>query len=285
VVSSPGLLDAVASAHPDFWTRYVPPNVSDDSLTDVAIHILATGKPRLLLLHLVEIDGAQHRYGIDSPEAKAAIETDDRQLARILAELQRLNLARETALMVVSDHGFKASPMMVRPCVLLREAGLVEVNGGNVTSWKATVLTNSGSAYVYIKDPADYVTREMTRSVFAQNIGRADSGIGRIYEPDEIRANGGDPAAFMALEPVEGYQFGPGCVGEFLAAPQYRATHGFDPQRPEMRASLLMVGPSIVHGKIRDARLVDVGPTIAGFLGLSMPGTDGHPLTVQPNAD
>jgi len=285
VVSTPGLLDDVASAHPDFWTRYVPPNVGDDALTDVALHVLATGKPRLMLLHLIEIDGAQHRYGIDSPEAKAAIETDDRQLARIVAELRRLNLEQETALIVVSDHGFRSSPKMVRPCVLLREPGLVEVKEGKVATWKATVLTNSGSAYVYVQDPADHVTRELARSIFAGRAQQADRGIGRIYEADEIRAKGGDPGAFLALEASEGYQFGPGCIGEYRAAPAYQATHGFDPERPEMLASLLMIGPSIVRGKVEAARLVDVGPTIASFLGLSMPGTEGRPLAIRRHAN
>ncbi len=55
-----------------------PPDVKDDALTDIATHILATGRPTLLQLHLVGIDGAQHHFGLWSPEAVAAIETDDR---------------------------------------------------------------------------------------------------------------------------------------------------------------------------------------------------------------
>jgi predicted AlkP superfamily pyrophosphatase or phosphodiesterase len=280
VVSTPGLLDDVAKEQPGFWNRYVPPQASDDSLTDVALHILKHGEPRLLLLHLVGIDGAQHRHGIDSAEAHAAIENDDAQLARIFATLDELGQRADTAVMVVSDHGFRAASKMVRPCALLREAGLVTVVGGKVASWKASALSNSGSTYVYVQDPADYATREVVRALFAAKSAQADSGIGRLYEASEIRARGGDPAAFLAVEAAADYQFGGGCTTDYVAPPQYVATHGFDPKRPEMQASLLMVGPGIAHGMVENAHIVDVGPTIAAWLGLAMPNVDGAPLRV-----
>lgn len=123
VVSTPGLLDRVAEEHADYWTRYVPPNVSDDALTDVALHILRTGRPHLLFLHLVEVDGAQHRHGLDSAEARVAIESDDRQLARVIQEIQTLGLTRQTVIVAISDHGFRPTGKLVRPCVLLKDAG------------------------------------------------------------------------------------------------------------------------------------------------------------------
>jgi predicted AlkP superfamily pyrophosphatase or phosphodiesterase len=285
VVATPGLLDDVAKEQPGFWDRYVPPQAGDDSLTDVALHILKRGKPRLLLLHLVGIDGAQHRHGIDSAEARAAIENDDAQLARIFAMLDELGQRADTAVMVVSDHGFRVAGKMARPCALLREAGFVTVTAGKVVSWKATLLSNSGSAYVYVQDPADYATREAVRALFAAKAAQPDSGIGRLYEASEIRARGGDPTAFLALEAAPDYQFGGGCTTDYLAVtPQYVATHGFDPQRPEMNASLLMAGPGIAHGTVENAHIVDVGPTIASWLGLAMPNVDGAPLHVTPAA-
>ncbi len=286
VVSTPGLLDGVAKAHTDFWNRYVPPNVSDDALTDVALYVLAQHTPRLLMLHLVEIDGAQHRHGIDSQEARAAIETDDRQLARIFQALGRMGLASETAVVVVSDHGFRAASKMVRPCALLREAGLVTTTvEGKIVSWKATVLANSGQAYVYVQDPADHATREMVRGIFSAKQVEPESGIGRMYEADEIRARGGDPSALLALEAGQDFQFGPGCIGDYSAPPAYHATHGFDPSRPEMRASLLMVGPTIAHGAILGARLIDIAPTIADWLALPLPNVEGTPLKITPKPE
>lgn len=283
VVSTPGLLDQVAEEHADFWTRYVPPTVSDDALTDVALHILRTGRPHLLFLHLVEVDSAQHHHGIDSAEARVAIETDDRQLARVIQEIEKLGLTRQTVVVAISDHGFRPTGKMVRPCVLLKDAGLIDVApDGKITNWKATVLTNWGQAYVYVKDPGDVSTREMVRGIFAKQQVQADSGIGTIYGSDEIRARGGDAAAFMAFEPTDDYQFGPGCLGNYVAPPTYRGNHGFDPSRPEMRASMLMVGPTIPHGTIERARLIDLTPTIAQWLALPIGAVDGVPLKITP---
>jgi len=170
---------------------------------------------------------------------------------------------------------------MVRPGVLLRDAGLVTLNAaGHVTDWKATLVVNSGQSYVYVHDAADTATRDALRKVFSAKVAEPGSGIGRVYESDEIKAIGGDPEAFLALEAAPGYQMGPGYSGEYVAPSIYRATHGYDPRRPEMRASLLLYGPNVPHGTITGARLVDIAPTIAAWLGLPMPNVDGRPLQV-----
>jgi hypothetical protein len=45
-----------------------------------------------------------------------------------------------------------------------------------------------------------------------------------------------------------------------------------------MLASLLLLGPGIGQGPIANARLVDIAPTIASWLGLAMPNVDGRVL-------
>jgi predicted AlkP superfamily pyrophosphatase or phosphodiesterase len=280
-VSTPGLLEEVAREHPDFWSRYLPPASNDDALTDIAIHVLEQTKPSLLLLHLIEVDAAQHHHGLWSPEAREAIEKDDQQLSRIFDALGRTGLAKDTAVVVASDHGFMNAEKMVKPCVLLNGAGLLTARGGRVVEWKAALLAGSGQAYVYLHDPADQETKNRVSTLLTERTRQPDSGIGRIYDSSEIRARGGDPSAFLALEAAPNYQFGGGCTGDYVAPSTYRATHGYDPSRPELHASLLAVGPGIAHGVIRGARLIDIAPTIAGWLGLKMPEVDGKPLRIS----
>jgi predicted AlkP superfamily pyrophosphatase or phosphodiesterase len=278
-LATPDLLESVAREHPDFWPRFQPPVSKDDALTDVALHILTTAEPTLLLLHMVEVDGEQHKHGVWSPEAKAAIEKDDAQLARLLGAIERRGWTRDASIVVASDHGFMDAPSMVRPGALLREAGLVAVDaGGKVVDWKAQVVVSSAQAYVYVRDPADRATQDAVRRIFTDKA--KTPGIGRVYEAADIAAAGGDPAAFLALEATPGFQMGGGVNGPYQAPPTYRATHGYDPLRPEMRASLLLLGPNVPHGTIPDAHLVDVAPTIASWLGLEMKDVDGHPLRV-----
>jgi predicted AlkP superfamily pyrophosphatase or phosphodiesterase len=280
-LSTPGLLEAVAKEHPEFASMYKPPDVKDEILTDIAIHILAEGKPALLLLHLVEVDGAQHHTGLWSPESVRAIEEDDRQLARVFHALDVDGLSKDTNVIVASDHGFMNAAHAVRPGTLLREAGLVTLNAaGHVTDWKATLVVNSGSAYAYLHDASDKASLEQLKALFNGKASDPTSGIGRVYGADEVRALGGDPAASLAIEAAPDFMLVEGYAGPFAAPGNYRATHGYDPSRPEMRPSLLMVGPTVPHGTLVDPHLVDIGPTIASWLGLSMAGVDGKVLGV-----
>ena len=69
-------------------------------------------------------------------------------MGRILEVISRRGLTRETAVVVASDHGFRAANNVVRPCTLLTEAGFITVEGSKITSYQATVLANAGTAYV-----------------------------------------------------------------------------------------------------------------------------------------
>lgn len=280
-VSTPGLLERVAEEKPDFWSRFVPPNVHDDALTDIAVHLIKKERPNLLLLHLVEVDGEQHGHGLFSKEALQAIENSDRQLGRIVEAIRHAGIENDTSIIVASDHGFMNAGMMVRPGVLLRQSGLVTMKEGKVGEWKATMLNNSGHAYFYLNDPQDRATGEALRKLFESKSKEAMSGIGRIYSREEVVQFGGDPTAYLAVEASPGFQFGSGFAGEYNAPPVYKATHGYDPRRPELKASLIIAGPNVKHGALKAARLIDIGPTIASWLSLSLPNTDGSPLRVS----
>ncbi len=279
-LSSPGLLHDVARATPSFATRYTPGDFfKDEFLVDIAAHALVTGKPHLSFVHLVEVDGAQHKQGLWSQAALASIENADHQLGRLIAAAEAAGIWRETALVVASDHGFTSVTSMVRPGVLLHRAGLVQLDDLNrVTSAKAFLQMSGGLGYVYLRDPRDETTAARVRAIFAAELARAGGGIGRLFEPTEIRAAGGDPRALLAFEAAPGGSFGPGYVGDYQAPPHSRATHGFSPERPDMHAALLFFGPHVPRGPIASARLIDIAPTVAGWLGLELPGVEGRPL-------
>jgi predicted AlkP superfamily pyrophosphatase or phosphodiesterase len=277
-LSTPHLLDDVARAHPDLWSRLLP-DPRDDAIADIAAYVIEQGHPHLMLVHLVDVDENQHAHGLWSPQAIFAIEEADRQLARLMQSLRESGLWSRSAIIVASDHGFAGVTRRVRPGVLLREAGLVRVNEKNEpVEWKAAVLASSGQAYVYLRSPADAAVAETVTRIFSEQVARPGSGIGRVYDRDQIRAVGGDPDALLALEASDGVYFGPGYGGDYETPAAIAATHGYDPGRPAMQASLLLIGPGIPAGPIAGARLVDIAPTIAQWLGLSMPDVDGRAL-------
>lgn len=281
-LSTRDLLEDVARATPNFWTRFTPPEVDDDALTDIATYVLEHHRPTLLLLHLVGVDSAQHDHALWSPEAIASIEKADHDVARILESIDRAGIGADTNVMIVSDHGFMDAPKLVEPCVLLRDAALVTLDArDHVTSWKAATLSSGGQAYVYLNDANDTATSEAARALFAAKTSDPESGIARVYSREEIRAIGGDPHAALAIEASPTFQFGASCGGNYSGGrPGYPATHGYDPRRPELRASMLFYGKNVAHGVIRDAHVIDVAPTIASWLGIAMPDVDGHALQV-----
>ena len=62
---------------------------------------------------------------------------------------------------------------------------------------------------------------------------------------------------------------------------KYHGTHGYLPERAEMRATLVMYGPLVLPTLLTDARLIDIAPTIAPLLGLRLPKPDGRPLPLR----
>jgi predicted AlkP superfamily pyrophosphatase or phosphodiesterase len=283
-LSTPGLFPAVAAAYPNFDARFRPGDISDEGGTDIAVHVLVTGKPHLTFLHIFDVDGAQHEHGIWSDEARAAIENADRQIGRLLEATERADIAGATALVVASDHGFAPVTRCVNPNTLLANAGLLERGGqGRVRDWQAVVHANGGSAYVYTRRPGDAQLEAAVLKVLEDEQRAGRSGIARIIRREEIDAIGGDPQAFLALEAELGAFFG-GDLERYETVPSLRGMHGYDPGRPEMKASLILFGPTIAHGELASARLVDIAPTVASWLGLELAGVDGKPLEIVAGA-
>jgi predicted AlkP superfamily pyrophosphatase or phosphodiesterase len=279
-VSTPGILDAVRARFPNFTAGFTPPAVKDESVSDIAVHLIETLRPNLLMLHLPQVDHEQHARGPFSKSAIDAIENADRQIARLIAAAKNAGIWNETALVVVSDHGFARISRSVRPGILLAKGGLITIDRGRVKNWKAAVAATGGYGYIYVNDPKDSETRKALLEIFLPLVNKPDSGIRRVYTQEEIRAKGGDFSAFLALEGADGFEVIDGYTGNYLAPAFFTATHGYDPERPEMSASLLIYGPAIAPGKIEAARLIDVAPTIARWLGLKLDKAEGTALPV-----
>lgn len=279
-VSTPGILDAVRARFPNFAAGFTPPAVKDESVSDIAVHLIETMRPNLLMLHLPQVDHEQHARGPFSKSAIDAVENADRQIARLIAAAKNAGTWNETALVVVSDHGFARISRSVRPGILLAKGGLITIDHGRVKNWKAAVAATGGYGYIYVNDPKDSETRKALLEIFLPLANKPDSGIRRVYTQEEIRAKGGDPSAFLALEGADGFEVIDGYTGNYIVPSFFTATHGYDPERPEMLASLLIYGPAIAPGKIEAARLIDVAPTIARWLGLKLDKAEGTALPV-----
>ena len=287
-LSTRGLLERVGKRFPSFWQDFRPPDVIDRASIDVAVHLLEENPPELMLIHIWMVDEYQHQKGPWSPEAKERIERADAQLGRLIEAAKKAGIWSRTTLFVVSDHGFLPVEKRLYPGVLLRQRGFVTLDQKNpqkVQDWQATAQAAGGLAFIHVKDPEDQATAAAVEQAFADYAAQPDSGIGRIYKPAEIAARGGDDRALLAIEARPGYAFKDGYAGDLVVATPGKGTHGYDPERPELKASLLVYGPGVGRGEIRDARLIDMAPTWAHWLGESMPkGLDGRRLDIPTAA-
>ena len=280
-LSTRGILDEVSKEYPDFAAGITPPSQADAAFTDIACYAIKKLQPNLTLLHLAVVDREEHQHGPFSSEANAATETADAQVAHVIAEARKGGIWDSTVLVVLSDHGFVSISQAVRPGVLLRDHGLITLSEKDrITTWKASLITDGGSAYIYVNERNDDATRRALIDIFKPLAGAQGSGISRVIGHDEIVAMGGDPDAFLALEAVEGTVITGEYTGKFTEPSKLGGTHGYFPDRPEMRSSLIFYGPSIGAGKIENARMIDIGPTIAALLRIDIPHPQGIPLAL-----
>lgn len=277
-LSTPGLVAGVEQRFPDFHFNS-PPETRDKDLTDIAVHIILTRRPNLLLVHLIQVDHTEHVTGLDTPETRAAVENADAQLARILAVLKESGLWDRTVLFVVSDHGFAPVRKELRPAALLRRAGLLHVDRvERVTGWKAGVACGGGFCEVLLRDPADSATQAKVLKIFSPLAKKPGSGIGRLYSPEETAALSPDPGAFILLEAAPGFSFSSSVEGEFVQPAKSRATHGYNPDRPDQRAAFVVAGANVKPGRLGEVSILDIAPTVAFLLGLDLPDVEGRVL-------
>jgi hypothetical protein len=165
---------------------------------------------------------------------------------------------------------------------LLRTLGLVQLDGqGNLVSWKAMVAPSSGTAALVMHPKATAEDRRKVDDAVRLLLGNPAYGVGRASRGAELAATGGFAGAYVVLEALPGHVFVKGGEYQPLVAPtsNFNGAHGYDPRRPEMRASFIIRGPKIRRGKeIGLVRLLDVAPTVARVLGIDLKG-EGRVLT------
>jgi predicted AlkP superfamily pyrophosphatase or phosphodiesterase len=269
------------------WCRETSGGVQRDWLyTRMADHVLREHAPNLLMIHLVEPDHVQHRCGPRSDEAYwCASYTDDR-IRDLVESVERSPHAGKTTFVVVGDHGFFPVRNDIRPNVLLRKLGLIEVSGGKVQKQDAWCLSQGGACAVYIWDDARRAEITAKLRDELKNV----EGIQAVFTADQFAQLGQstpdkDPRApDLWLAAKSDYAFSEAYQGEEATAkrPTLTGTHGYLPDQPDMLSACVIWGPGIKPGtnlgKI-DQR--DIAPTIAQLLGISLPTAEGKVLPVQ----
>jgi len=279
LLCTPGLMDEVVKHR----GRPYPYPLTDSARVDGAVYLLEARRPQLALLHIFEVDSAQHRHGPMTPEAKAAVENSDAELGRVLAALRSSGAEKETLVAVVSDHGFLPTSRVLRPNVLLREAGLIQVDEkGKVTAWQACFHASGGSAALRLKDPDDAAVLERVRSLVDARRQVGETGIRDVLDARQIAEAGGAEDALLLLNAREGAYFSGAVDGSWSGPTTSKGGHGFLPDRDEMHAGLILSGPGFQdRGDLGVVRMTAIAPTLARHLGVSLDPRADEPIPLR----
>jgi predicted AlkP superfamily pyrophosphatase or phosphodiesterase len=255
-----------------------PEKGADEDITraQLAAFVLKKYKPNLLLFHLASLDREEHRYGPASPEVAATLELEDKLIGELLDAVKAAGLADSTDVFIVSDHGFLPVENEVAPNVLLAKAGLLRLDGeGRVSGGKIATVDNGGSFFIYWPEGEDLrpAVEEALKPLREQGV------LWGILNRGALRDLGADPAAQMALEAQEGWDFTSRATGDAVGKlGATRGTHGYLPSRPALRASFIAWGPGIKADL--DLHLIPMtalGPTILRALGIDDPNFGSTP--------
>jgi predicted AlkP superfamily pyrophosphatase or phosphodiesterase len=244
----------------------------------MAAHLLKNHQPNLLLIHLVEVDHVEHRFGPRSPEAYWSVRYADDRLRDLVEAIGTSRLTDKTTLIVASDHGFFPITKDIRPNAVFRQEGLLTDKGK-----QAACVSQGGACMVYALAEKD---RAAVVAHLRKALGAVE-GVEAVYGPEEFAKLGQptpdvDPRApDLWLTAKSGYSFTDTVDAKEIVVPRAApaGTHGYRPGHAELYGTLVLWGHGIEPAaQLGNVQSLDVAPTIAQLLGIDLPTADGKPL-------
>jgi hypothetical protein len=247
----------------------------DEIRTQFSIEILSRVKPGFMTVHLTSLDEAQHESAPFSAHSNATLEALDGMIGRLTAAA----LANDSnaVVAVVSDHGFTETKVRVNLTLPFIEQGFMKP--GPKPSWEAAPWPAGTGIAVILHQPETLGVRSRVKAMLDRLAATPEYGIARVIDGAEIARLGGFPEAAFFVELKPGYALGTGASGPIATPVPGTGQHGYLPDRPEMRASLFLLGRGLPAGK--DVGIVDmrqVAPTIAAILGVQFPSAALGPI-------
>lgn len=224
--------------------------------------------PDFLAVYGPDLDAFGHVEGAESPNTGPLLAGLDRQLGRLVQAAKEVGIYERTAFVLTADHGMTswersfveglaAAPDLGR--------GVELVPPGRAPSPDAEVVIVKSAGRIMdvtLRGPSATPGRRAEVRRVLEGLPQL-SRVLDAADLETLRA-GGKPGDFV-VEARAPWGFG-------LAEPEEGASRGGHGSTLEMRVPLLISGSGVKAGAApRDARLVDVAPTIAALLGVRPP--------------
>jgi predicted AlkP superfamily pyrophosphatase or phosphodiesterase len=247
----------------------------------MADHVIQNHSPNLCLIHFIELDHIQHSYGPQTPEAYWAVSQADQRVHDVVESVKRSKHADQTTIVVVSDHGFRPIEKEIRPNVLFKQAQLGAADADARPVVKS--VAQGGGCMVYILDPA---RKSELMPKLTGLLAKVD-GVAAVLEEADFakygvalsKADANAPDFWLSAK--TGYSFTDSSEGDDAVVPRATkgGTHGYLPDQADLFGTLVINGRGVSEGiNLGQVRNLDVAPTIAKLLGVTMPDVDGAVL-------
>jgi predicted AlkP superfamily pyrophosphatase or phosphodiesterase len=276
---SPGLTDALeGEGHVTLADTGDTSPASDALKAKDAAALYRLKRPAFFTLHLSSLDEVQHMTGPGSAESHAALEQIDTEVGELVSAARAVE--PDLVVAIVSDHGFAPVEHDLNLGVAFVRAGLLDLDGeGRPVRWDAAAWPSGGSAGVVLARRDDPALRAKVQAVLDGLAADPASGVGRVIGRELIAGMGGAPDMDFFVDAKIGYNMGSKLTGPMVTAGSEKGTHGYFPDHPEMRATLIIEGPGVGRrGSLGEVDMRDIAPTLAEILGVSLPTAQGKPL-------
>ncbi len=243
---------------PTIWKPYdgrIPNEVRVDSVL-AWLDLPEANRPHIITLYFSEVDSAGHRHGPDSPEVDAAIVNVDAALGRLLDGLDRLAVADQVYVLIVSDHGMAAFD----PENAVAFESLVDMTG-------ITVGDSGPVANLHVEGGSQAAVAVRDQINAGLQHGRAYL---RSEVPVEYHYRSDPRIGDVVIIMQEGFQI----RSEDRMPRSAGGTHGWSPSYESMHGIFLARGAGIRAGHtIGPVDVVEIYPMLTEILGLA-PGPD-----------
>lgn len=252
----------------------------DENRGRFAVELIKAHRPGFVTAYFTALDHEQHLQGPGTPQAHAVLQRIDAIVGRLIEA--QLTVHPDTAIAIVSDHGFEAISRETNFFRAFIDAGLITVDAdGKVSSWEAMPWTSGGSVAIVLARHKDLVLHEKVALLLGQLAADPRNGIARIATREEIARMGANPQAsfFLNLAPDTTAGGFAGAGAPLSRTPRYKGTHGYFPQAANLRATFMIMGKPIARG--RNLGLVEmraIAPTLGQILGANLPEAELPPI-------
>ena len=226
-------------------------------------------RPHLLMLYFEHVDTATHRGGPGSQRSISSIKQVDGYIGRLLAGIDRMSIADDVYVVVVSDHGQAAVISDAEPFVI---DTVVNIDG-------LTVVNHGSVAFLYLPESDQRRAEAITAAI--NNVWEHGKAMLRHETPDSWHVTTDSGFADVIVQANTGYtvyssrdlwSHSSASIGD----------HGWAPEIEEMHGIFLATGPRLPKEKrIPAINAVDVYPLLMEILGIPLEAPiDGNPSTL-----